>query len=313
MFEGMRALALSAAVGAMGLALVAGPAAAARYGTPIVNVQAVGKSVASVRVTAAPDGAVGGFRVQWMKKSDWIAQSGWPAVEDYNVGLVFCRFETAPTLNTHEGTTTFQLGPNQSATIEVGDVFDETGLYANYEGEMEAGTDYILRVRAEGYGPILPSFWTSDIEYSTAPQTASDCTYTQGYWKNHAEVWPTSSMTLGTVTYTKTQLLAILNTPARGNGLVSMAHQMIATILNLVNGASIPPAQQAALNAAQAMIGSRVIPSIGTGSLAPSATSSYTQTLDNYNNGITGPGHCGVVTVAPSTWSRIKHLNHVGN
>ena len=290
------------------LATASDPAHAARYGVPAFIVQEVGKSVASVRVTAAPDGAVGGFRVQWMAMSDFDAQGGWPATEDYNLGLVYCRFETAPTLNTHEGTTTFQLGPNASATIEVGDIFDETGMYANYEGDMEPGTEYILRGRAEGYGPILPSFWSQDIIYTTASQNSGDCTYTQGYWKNHPSAWPTGNLTIGTVTYNQAQLLEIFGTPARGNGLVSLSHQVIATMLNVFNGATLPPAQQTALNQAHALIGSRVIPSIGTGSLAPGTTSPYTQTLDRYNNGITGPGHCGVVPVENTTWSRIKSL-----
>jgi len=292
------------------LTMVAIPAHAARYGIPTFTLQQVGKSVASVRVTAAPDGAVGGFRVQWMAKSDFDALGGWPAVEDYNLGLVFCRFETAPTLNTHEGTTTFQLGPNASATIEVGDIFDETGMYANYEDDMQPGTEYILRGRAEGYGPILPSFWSPDIIYTTASQTAGDCTYTQGYWKNHPSAWPTTTLTIGTVTYNQAQLLAIFNTPARGNGLISLAHQMIAALLNQYNGASLPATQQAAVFQSTSMIGSLVIPSIGSGYLSPASTSAYTQALDQYNNGITGPGHCGPLPVENATWSRIKGLIH---
>jgi len=299
---------IMSAVTIAALATASDPAHAARYGVPVFTVQEVGKSVASVRVTAAPDGAVGGFRIQWMARSDFDAQGGWPATEDYNLGLVYCRFETAPTLNTHDGTTTFQLGPNASATIEVGDIFDETGLYANYEGDMEPGIEYILRGRAEGYGPILPSFWSQDISYTTASQNAGDCTYTQGYWKNHPSAWPTRNLTIGTVTYNQAELLAIFGTPARGNGLVSLSHQVIATMLNVFNGATLPPAQQTALNQAQALIGSRIIPSIGAGSLAPGTTSPYTQTLDRYNNGITGPGHCGVVPVENATWTRIKRL-----
>lgn len=311
MIRAMKRILLPAAV--LALTMVAIPAHAARYGIPAFVLQQVGKSVISVRVTAAPDGAVGGFRVQWMAKSDFDALGGvWPLVEDYSLnGLVFCRFETAPTLNTHEGTTTFQLGPNASATIEVGDIYDETGMYANYEGDMEPGTQYILRGRAEGYGPILPSFWSSDIIYTTAGQTAGDCTYTQGYWKNHPSAWPTTSLTLGTVTYNQAQLLAIFNTPARGNGLISLAHQLIASLLNQYNGASLPAGQQAAVFQSTSIIGSLVIPSIGSGFLSPSSTSAYTQTLDQYNNGITGPGHCGPLPVENVTWGRIKGL--VGN
>ncbi|TPW09137.1 MAG: PT repeat-containing protein, partial [bacterium] len=296
MFQAFKRTLLPALVIAT-LALAADAAQAARYGIPTFTVTEVGKSVARVRVTAAPDGAVGGFRVQWMSKADFDALGGWPATEDYSLGVVFCRFEGAPTLNTLDGTTTFQLGPNASATIEVGDIFDETGMYANYDGDMQLDTQYILRGRAEGYGPILPSFWSPDIIYTTDSQTAGDCTYTQGYWKNHPNAWPTTTLTLGTVTYDQTQLLAIFNTPAAGNGLISLAHQLIAALLNEFNGASMPAPQQSAMFGAQSMIGSLVVPSVGTGFLSPSSTSAYTQTLDEYNNGITGPGHCGPLPV----------------
>ena len=41
---------------------------------------------------------------------------------------------------------------------------------------------------------------------------ASDCTLTQGYWKNHASAWAVTSLTLGSVSYDQQQLLDILNT-----------------------------------------------------------------------------------------------------
>src|SRR5688572_26907655 len=63
-----------------------------------------------------------------------------------------------------------------------------------------------------------------------------DCVFTQGYWKNHAEAWPVSTLVLGTVSYSQAQLLEILRTPVRGNGLISLAHQLIAAKLNVANG-----------------------------------------------------------------------------
>ena len=83
MFQGMGRIAMPAVVAVMGLAMAVDPAAAARYGTPTFTVQAVGKSVASVRVTAAPDGAVGGFRIQWMSKADFIARAAKAAQPGY--------------------------------------------------------------------------------------------------------------------------------------------------------------------------------------------------------------------------------------
>jgi hypothetical protein len=120
---------------------------------------------------------------------------------------------------------------------------------------------------------------------------SANCTLTQGYWKNHEEAWPITSMTLGTREYNQDELLAILNTPVQGNGLVSLAHQLIAAKLNLAQGAS-PTAVVNAIANADNRINGLVVPPVGDGHLAPSTTSSLTTTLDKFNNGISGPGHC---------------------
>jgi hypothetical protein len=93
------------------------------------------------------------------------------------------------------------------------------------------------------------------------------------------------------VSYTDLQLLSIFNTPAQGNGLLSLAHQLIAAKLNIANGAD-GTSVAAAIAAADALIGNLVIPPAGAGSLPSSATSSLTGTLDSFNNGLIGPGHC---------------------
>lgn len=123
------------------------------------------------------------------------------------------------------------------------------------------------------------------------PPPPAGCTYTQGYWKNHASAWPVTAVTVGTVTYTQAQALRIFGTPVRGNGLVSLTHQLMAAKLNIAAGAN-PAAASAAIASADALIGSKIVPSIGSGYLAPSTTSGLTSTLDNFNNGVTGPGHC---------------------
>jgi hypothetical protein len=126
------------------------------------------------------------------------------------------------------------------------------------------------------------------------------CAYTQGYWKNHPDVWPVDSLTLGTVSYAEAQLLAILNQPVKGNGLVSLAHQLIAAKLNADGGNSVPPEVVTAIHDADALIGGLVVPPVGvppvgSGYLAPAATSALTSVLDGYNNGLAsgGPPDCG--------------------
>ena len=73
--------------------------------------------------------------------------------------------------------------------------------------------------------------------------------------------------------------------------MISLAHQLIAAKLNIANGADAT-AIQSSINAADALIGNLVIPPVGSGFLAQSATSTLVTALTNYNEGATDPGHC---------------------
>ena len=95
----------------------------------------------------------------------------------------------------------------------------------------------------------------------TIPGTPCEgCVLTQGYWKNHASAWPVSSLTLGTVNYTKAQLLAILGAPVKGNGLIDLAHQLIAAKLNSAKGACVTLDVSNAIAASDLLIGALVTP-----------------------------------------------------
>jgi len=120
------------------------------------------------------------------------------------------------------------------------------------------------------------------------------CTYTQGFWKNHEESWPVTSLMLGTVTYTKVQLLAIFNTPISTNGLISLSHQLIAAKLNMLNGAALTAEIQNAITSADKLIGKLVVPPVGCGFLETAVTSNLEELLDTYNSGLAegAPTHC---------------------
>jgi hypothetical protein len=126
------------------------------------------------------------------------------------------------------------------------------------------------------------------------PPPDTGCTFTQGYWKNHPNAWPVVELTLGTVTYSKDQLLSILHQPVRGNGLVALARQLIAAKLNEANGAMVPQGIAEAINASDELIDNLIVPPIGDGHLHPSLTSDLVEILDLYNNGEYpgGPPHC---------------------
>jgi hypothetical protein len=63
---------------------------------------------------------------------------------------------------------------------------------------------------------------------------------TIGYWKNHPEAWPVTSMTICGNTLNQTELISILDTPTRGDVTISMAKQLIAARLNVAGGNSCP-------------------------------------------------------------------------
>lgn len=136
-----------------------------------------------------------------------------------------------------------------------------------------------------------------------------DCTYTIGYWKTHPDQWPTTTLTLGTITYNAPQLLLILNQPVQGNGLVSLSQQLIAAKLSMAHGADSVPLGTT-VTQADALIANKVCPPIGIGMLPPGQASAMITTLDNYNNGLLGVPHCGSTTTARvSSWGSIKSFH----
>lgn len=139
--------------------------------------------------------------------------------------------------------------------------------------------------RLIGIGPLKPRHSAR----RARPRGASfakctGCTYTQGYWKNHA-TWPVTALRLGDVLYSQSELVNILETAVSGNGLVQLAHQLIAQ----ANDTCVPQAVLNAIAQADALIGSKVIP---IDSVPTADTSAATEILDNYNKGAAGVPHC---------------------
>lgn len=284
--------------------LVASAALAANVDTPAIATGVAGHAKQTLTITAGPTGLPNGFTIWWMDQSTFTANGGaWPTSETLDMGAV--DFTGQPTLNTFGGQyTTFKLAPNQTILVEVGDLLGETGV-SGTQGELAYGQTYYFTA----FGLDENGNTASDLSVTVSGSTTSstNCTYTQGYWKNHEELWPSTNLILGSVNYTAAELDAILGQSVGGNGLVSLAHQLIAAKLNIDAGAD-PSAASAAIASADAMIGGLVVPPSGAGYLAPSSTSSLTQSLDNYNNGVIGPGHCGNVPVRETTWGGIKAL-----
>lgn len=271
---------------------------------PGLALVSAGHGKVRLTVTAGPSGAPAGFTVSWMTANDFAVCGGvWPEgpVPQKSQAV----FSGVATLHTWGAAArSFQLGPNESLDTEIGDLFDETGVSGSTAFELVDGVEYVFCVYADGGPQTTRSALSATLTVGTTPQ-GHDCTYTQGFWKNHPEAWPAASLVLGSVGYTQDQLLQVLGESVVGNGLVSLAHQLIAAKLNLAYGAD-PAAASAAIASADALIGSLVAPPVGSGSLTTDQVNALTQTLDDYNNGVTGPGHCPSVPSRMTTWGRLK-------
>jgi hypothetical protein len=243
----------------------------------------------------ATTGAPAGFSLQWVTSAQLAANGGvWPD----SASLDLCKASFSGNANG----SFYNLGKSQCATVQAGDnLFDDPGASSNCASiPLQCGTEYVFRSFAHANSTLFRSDFTANLVCSTGPCTPPPgCTYTQGYWKTHGPIptgnnvneWPVAGLTLGTVAYTDLQLQSIFDTSAGGNGLITLAHQLIAAKLNIANGAD-GTSVAAAIAAADALIGGLVVPPVGAGSLPPSATGSLTSTLDSFNNGLIGPGHC---------------------
>jgi hypothetical protein len=286
----------------LGLALLGSVAYAGQQSTPAVGEFNSKPSSVRIMVMAGVSGAESGFDLEWMKKSTFDALGGWPAAGD--PAIIRGEFTGVPVWVTDGTSGDYTLPPVKWQALEMGQLFDESGVIATSTAELEANTEYVVRVTARASGTNSQSPPSQTLVVSTSTQQ-QNCTFTQGYWKNHPGAWPVTSLPLGNVVYTAAELLSIFNQPAQGNGLPILAHQLIAAKLNIANGADASSIN-ATIAAADAQIGNLVIPPVGAGYLTPLSVNANATILDNYNNGLVGPVHCAEVPATPTTWGSIK-------
>ncbi len=122
---------------------------------------------------------------------------------------------------------------------------------------------------------------------SVTGSCVTECTVRgQGYWEHHSADWPAigAGLMLGNRLYSPAELLSILQqNPVRGNGLIALAHQMIAAKLNIANGED-GSGIAATIALADALIADQIVAPVGTGSLLPAQTGDLTAALEAFND-----------------------------
>jgi hypothetical protein len=139
------------------MALVGGPALADQLDTPLA--WQTGSNAASVRmrVKAGASGADQGFTAQWMKKADFDANGGW--ADASSPSLRQADFAGVPVWTTEGNAGDYTLAPSQWVAIELGKLFDESGVIveAGDNEELAASTQYVVRVFARASASSMPA------------------------------------------------------------------------------------------------------------------------------------------------------------
>ncbi|HJX29856.1 MAG TPA: SdrD B-like domain-containing protein [Thermoanaerobaculia bacterium] len=116
-------------------------------------------------------------------------------------------------------------------------------------------------------------------------RVAAPGTGTIGYWKNHPQAWPVSTITIGGVVYTRDQAIVLIGTPSRGDKSIDLFKQLVASKLSVMVGNN-PSCIYQTINAADAWLATYPPGSnVGSSSSAWTQASPWHTQLDNYNNG----------------------------
>ncbi len=188
---------------------------------------------------------------------------------------------------------------------------EEGGAYEAYDsdgvliasgaiGSIADGTDQAVAVNALGVEVLIVTLDGSgavdNFCINVEEEVEEGCSLTQGFWKNTKKgPWPIP-YNRDDVFYLSGQTWQqVLKTAPKGNSYYQAAHQFIAASLNVANGASTPDEVDAALALGLDLFSTNTpaeISQLSGGDELRQQFLSINDTLDAYNKGEIGPGHC---------------------
>lgn len=223
---------------------------------------------------------------------------------------------TATSTTNYQGTADVVFSPVPS--VETDECVSVTDTLAGELGQVCAGDSVQSFNYSTNVGPYqypgtysvnnVATFMTNDTDTTgsddatvtiTVP-AAGGCTLTQGYWKTHSALGPApydqAWLNLGPLGQDRIFYASgatwyqTFMTPPKGNAYYNLAHQYMAAKLNVLNGAATTPEVAQTIDSAEALFSSLS----GTSLTRTQSTlaKKLAGTLDSYNNGLIGPGHC---------------------
>lgn len=190
-------------------------------------------------------------------------------------------------------------------TVCAGDA-PKTFTYSLYFG-ADPSADVVLEC-GENTHTNVASFVTNDsgatgsdsVDVVATVACETGCTLTPGYWKTHSSygpapydnTWALLPAGANTIFYLSGQsYYQVLWTAPQGNAYYILAHAYIAAKLNVLNGSSTTLDVDAAMVAAEVFF-NVTAPSTKLSKAMRTNVILLATLLDNYNNGLVGPGHC---------------------
>ena len=132
---------------------------------------------------------------------------------------------------------------------------------------------------------------STDFGFTATSGFTNPGTGTPGYWKNHPEAWPVSSVMVGGVSYTKDQAIEILGSPVTKDKRYTMFSSLVPALLN-VKIDNDNSCVSEAIAAAQGWmttygpIGDPLKGAVAASSYAWKVGEPTHRQMDNYNNGM---------------------------
>jgi hypothetical protein len=128
---------------------------------------------------------------------------------------------------------------------------------------------------------------STDFGFTPTSGYSNPGTGTPGYWKNHPEAWPVSTITVGNVTYSKEEAIAMLGIPVAKDKTYTMFASLVSAMLNVQIGNDSSCVNEAITDANAWMTTyGPVGKGVAASSYAWKVGEPLHRQMDNYNNGM---------------------------
>jgi len=127
-------------------------------------------------------------------------------------------------------------------------------------------------------------------EFTPDAELLKNCTFTIHFWKVYSGAWNTNHIIFGERAYTKVQAIAIINIEDPSLATTRLMQQYITAYLNSIEGAD-PTEIERTMERALAWLVLHP-PEVGLNQAESLAGEILADALEDFNNGVTGPGHC---------------------